>query len=145
MPNVGNVIPGLVTLSYDIRHQDDAVREEAVASLSGQAASICDRRGLGHAVRPLQDHPAVAMSPRLRGLLLRAVESVGVPPRELPSGAGHDAVSVAQLTDVAMLFVRCRDGISHHPDESVREDDVSVAIEATESFLLLLADEVGGA
>ncbi len=144
-PNVGNVIPGLVTLSYDIRHQDDAVREEAVASLSGQAASICERRGLRHAVRPLQDHPAVAMSPRLRGLLLRAVESVGVPPRELPSGAGHDAVSVAQLTDVAMLFVRCRDGISHHPDESVREDDVSVAIDATESFLLLLADEVGGA
>ena len=95
------------------------MREEAVASLSGQAASICERRGLRHAVRPLQDHPAVAMSPRLRGLLLRAVESVGVPPRELPSGAGHDAVSVAQLTDVAMLFVRCRDGISHHPDESV--------------------------
>ena len=68
-----------------------------------------------------------------------------MPPRELPSGAGHDAVSVAQLTDVAMLFVRCRDGINHHPDESVREDDVSLAIEATESFLLLLADEVGGA
>ena len=78
LPNVGNVIPGLVTLSYDIRHQDDAVREEAVASLSGQAASICERRGLRYTVRPLQDHPAVAMSPRLRGLLLRAVESVGV-------------------------------------------------------------------
>ena len=60
----------------------------------------------------------------------------------MPSGAGHDAVSLAQLTDVGMLFVRCKDGISHHPDESVREDDVAVAIDVTEVFLRLLADEV---
>ena len=67
---------------------------------------------------------------------------MGVKPFEMPSGAGHDAVSLAQLTDVGMIFVRCKDGISHHPDESVREDDVAVAIDVTEAFLRLLADEV---
>jgi allantoate deiminase len=141
-PNVGNVIPGLAMLSYDIRHQDDAVRDAAVERLQWGAAEICDRRGLSHEWRHLQDHPAVPMSPRLRGLLARGVESVGVKPFEMPSGAGHDAVSMAHLADVGMLFVRCRDGISHHPAESVREDDVAVAIDVTESFLWLLADEV---
>ena len=81
------------------------------------------------------------MSPRLRSLLSRAVEAVGVRSFEMPSGAGHDAVSLARLTDVAMLFVRCREGISHHPDESVREEDVAVAIDVTEAFVRLLAAE----
>ena len=142
-PNVGNVIPGHVTLSYDVRHQDDAVRVAAIADLETLTAAICDRRSLRHELRPLQDHPAVAMSPRLRRLLARAVESVGAVPRELPSGAGHDAVSISHLTDVAMLFVRCKGGISHHPDEAVERADVAVAIDVVEAFLRLLADEVG--
>ena len=141
-PNVGNVIPGLAVLSYDIRHQDDSARDAAVERVRRRAVEICDRRGLRHDWRPLQDHGAVPMSPRLRGLLTRSVEAVGVKPFEMPSGAGHDAVSLAQLTDVGMIFVRCKDGISHHPDESVREDDVAVAIDVTEAFLRLLADEV---
>jgi allantoate deiminase len=63
--------------------------------------------------------------------LRRAVEAVGAPVRELVSGAGHDAMVMAGVTEVGMLFVRCAGGISHHPDESVREDDVALAIAAT--------------
>jgi allantoate deiminase len=81
------------------------------------------------------------MAPRLRTLLARAVEAAGIRPFELPSGAGHDAVSVAHLTDVSMLFVRCRGGVSHHPDESVTEADVAVAIDAVSELLRLLAQE----
>ena len=55
--------------------------------------------------------------------------------RELPSGAGHDTVTMARVTDVAMLFVRCAGGISHHPDESVAEADVALAIEAAIRFV----------
>ena len=80
------------------------------------------------------------MAARLRDRLRRAVEAAGVRPYELPSGAGHDAVSLAHLTDVSMLFVRCRGGISHHPDESVQEGDVAVAIDVVEHFLRRLAD-----
>jgi allantoate deiminase len=139
-PNVGNVIPGLVTLSYDVRHQDDATRTAAVDELRSRAHAICRRRGLRLDWRPLQEHPAVPMAPGLRARLRDAVEATGVRALELPSGAGHDAVSVAHLTDVSMLFVRCRGGISHHPDESVRQDDVAVAIDVVERFLRGLGD-----
>lgn len=139
-PNVGNVIPGLTTLSYDVRHQDDAVKHEAVDRLRAEAAAGCERRGLRLDWRNLQDHDAVPMSPRLRAVLARACTAAGTPALELGSGAGHDAVSIAHVTpEVSMLFVRCRDGISHHPSESVREDDVAVAIEVVVSFLRELA------
>ena len=76
------------------------------------------------------------MSPRLRERLARACEEAGVRPLELGSGAGHDAVTAADLTpEVAMLFVRCKDGISLHPDESVREDDVAAALDVVGRFL----------
>jgi allantoate deiminase len=135
-PNVGNVISGLTTVSYDVRAQDDGTRAAAVDALRTRAAQICSRRGLELEWRPLQDHPAVPMSGRLRAVLRTAIAATGVRPFELPSGAGHDAVSVAKLTpEVAMLFVRCKDGVSHHPDESVREGDVAVAIDAVSEFL----------
>jgi allantoate deiminase len=134
-PNVGNVIPGLVTLSYDVRHQADSTRSAAVDELRAAAEETCRRRELHCDWRRLQDHPGVPMAARLRDRLRQAVEAAGVRPHELPSGAGHDAVSLAHLTDVSMLFVRCRGGISHHPDESVEEGDVAVAIDVVERFL----------
>jgi hydantoinase/carbamoylase family amidase len=135
-PNVGNVIPGRVTLSYDVRHQDDVVREAAVERIARRAYAIAQRRGVRADPKPLEAYPAVPMSPTLRARLCRAVAATGCAVRELPSGAGHDAMTVADVTpDVAMLFVRCRDGVSHHPDESVREDDVAVAIDVVAAFL----------
>ncbi len=134
-PNVGNVIPGGVTLSYDVRHQDDARLRDGIDALRSRATGICERRGLGLEWRHLQDHPAVPMAPHLRSRLRRSVEELGLRALELPSGAGHDAVSIAHLTDVSMLFVRCRGGVSHHPDESVRADDVGIAIDVVERFL----------
>jgi allantoate deiminase len=75
----------------------------------------------------------------LSSLLGRAVEESGVTLRRLPSGAGHDAAQVAELTRVAMLFVRCKEGISHNPAESVRREDVATAMEVMDRFLGLLA------
>ncbi len=136
-PNVGNVIPGKTTVSYDVRHQDDAVKEAAVAGLRAAADEIVERRGLALEWRHLQDHEAVPMSARWRRRLLAAVEGVpGIRPFELPSGAGHDAVSMAHVTDVGMLFCRCRRGISHHPDEFVCEDDIAATIDVIEQLLL---------
>ena len=72
---------------------------------------------------------SVPCSPQLADLLAQAIEEQGYPPHFLPSGAGHDAVTMAELTQVAMLFVRCKGGISHNPAESVPVEDVAVAIE----------------
>ena len=80
--------------------------------------------------------------PELSALLERAVEDSGVSVHRLPSGAGHDAAQMAALTSVAMLFVRCQEGISHNPAESVRREDVGAAIEVMSRFLTLLAQDV---
>ncbi len=134
-PSAGNVIPGDATISFDVRHQDDAQRRQAVADLRSLAEQICERRKLALDWQTLQEHPAVPCAERLAGGLGAAIEQTGGTLHAMSSGAGHDAVSMAELTDVAMLFVRCKDGISHHPDESVQEDDVAAAIDVTATFL----------
>jgi hydantoinase/carbamoylase family amidase len=134
-----NVIPGRVDATLDIRHQDDAVRERAIATLRGQTGSICERRGITASWSVIADHGATPCSPELVARLAEAVAETGVEVRRLPSGAGHDAVTMAGVTDIAMLFVRNAGGISHHPDESVERADVALAIEAASRFVAALA------
>jgi allantoate deiminase len=115
-PGVRNVIPGRVTATLDLRHQDDAIRR----------AKLEDLRRAGVIWRDTGDIPAVAMDERLSA-------AFGVDVR-LPSGAGHDAAMMAHIAPTAMLFVRSRGG-SHNPAESVEEADVAVALEALERLL----------
>jgi allantoate deiminase len=135
-PNVGNVIAGRTRLAYDVRHQDDGTRDRARDGLETAARAIAERRGLGLEWRRRDDLPAVAMSPSVRERLARACQGAGERAFELGSGGGHDAVTASQLTpEVGMLFVRCRDGISHNPAESVRAEDVAVALDVVIRFL----------
>ena len=129
-----NVIPGRVRATLDVRHSDDAVRERAIAMLRGVTDELLARRAVAAAWSPIAEHGATACTPALVERLAEAVAAAGVPVRELASGAGHDAVTMAGVTDVAMLFVRCAGGISHHPDEAVSEADVALAIEAATRF-----------
>ncbi len=124
-----NVIPGRAEATLDVRHQDDAVRERALAALRAEAEAISARRGVAVSWSPIAAHDATPCSPALVARLAEAVAASGLAVRELPSGAGHDAVTMADVTDIAMLFVRCAGGLSHHPDESVDEADVALAIE----------------
>lgn len=137
-PGASNVIPGQVALSLDVRHQDDAVRELACGQLEELAREICIARNVALDWRLLQEHQTVLCATGLARLLAQAIEETGFPLLTLPSGAGHDGVSLSELTDIAMLFVRCRGGISHHPAESVTVEDVEVAIKVLERFLQLL-------
>jgi hydantoinase/carbamoylase family amidase len=131
-----NVIPGRVEATLDVRHGEDAVREHAVAALHAEARAIGERRRVGV---EWADAAVPAVPCTLAGELREAVAATGAPLRELPSGAGHDAMVMAGVTDVAILFVRCAGGVSHHPDESVREDDVALAVEAATRFVRGLA------
>jgi allantoate deiminase len=139
-----NVIPGRVEGTLDIRHQDDATLARAIAALRAEAGEIAARRGIAIAWEPIAANPATPCSPPLVARLRAAVAATGVQPHELPSGAGHDAVTMAGVTDVAMLFVPCAGGISHHPDESVAEADVALAVEAAVRFIRGLAEEQAG-
>jgi allantoate deiminase len=130
-----NVIPGRVQTTLDIRHQDDAVRKRASAALRARTEAIGARRGVRASWRAGGEHAATPCTPALASRLAAAVAATGLEPLELPSGAGHDAQTLAEVTDVAMLFVRCAGGISHHPDESVTEADVALALEAAVRFV----------
>lgn len=138
-PGASNVIPGQVTLSLDVRHQDNATRVQACKQLYEQARQISEERQIRLHWQLLQEDLSIACNPHLVQLLERAIQEAGYPLYALPSGAGHDAVILSKLTRVAMLFVRCRGGISHHPAESVAVKDVAVAIEVLERFLSLLS------
>jgi allantoate deiminase len=139
LPGEPNVIPGAAVASLDLRHADDAVRAAAVRGLRARAGEIAAARGLTTGWDPRLDTPAVAMDADLSARLAAAVAGLGLPRVSLPSGAGHDAVALAGLTRVAMLFVRCAGGVSHHPDESVAVADVAVALDVLDLFVRDLA------
>lgn len=124
-PNAPNVVPGEATLSLDVRHRDDGARRAALADLIGVAERIGDERGLQVEVEALLDAPAAPLDPTLTARL-RAL--AGGP--ALVSGAGHDAAVMARVVPSALLFVRTPDGLSHHPDERVAEEDVAAALRA---------------
>jgi allantoate deiminase len=139
-PGASNVIPGEAALSLDVRHPDERVRTESTREILEQAREIASRRGVASRAEQLSESSSVPCSPRLLALLTTAVEAEGIRAVHLASGAGHDAVPMSALTDVAMLFVRCKGGISHNPAESVTEQDVSVSIDVLGRFLELLAN-----
>jgi allantoate deiminase len=142
LPGASNVIPGDVRLSLDVRHAKNSARERAVAKLKQRAAQIAGKRKIEFSAEIVHQNPAVACDRHLSNLLTKAAMRYQVQVPLLPSGAGHDAAAMAPVAPIAMLFVRCKDGISHHPDESVRVQDVRTAISVMGDFIERLANEV---
>jgi len=138
-PGASNVIPGVATLTLDVRHAKDPVRLAGCMALQKLARRIAGTRKIMVIWRPVQQTASVPCSPQFSRRLRRAVQSHQREVAALPSGAGHDAAMMARITPAAMLFVRCQGGVSHHPDESVRSADVRVAFEVVNSFLQRLA------
>ena len=142
-PNIGNVVAGLARASLDVRHARDSTRLSAVEELLDCASAIAARRGLTLERTGQLEQPAVPMDERLTALMGAAIEAAGYPLKTMPSGAGHDAIVMAGRLPTAMLFLRSPGGISHHPAESVREEDVEAALHVGREFLLRLANHVG--
>ncbi|HEX7631884.1 MAG TPA: allantoate amidohydrolase [Lacunisphaera sp.] len=140
-PGAANVISGSVVHTLDVRHAQDTVRRAALLKLGRLAAQIAKKRGLKVAWQRTQDNGAVTCSPQLTAALERSVKAVQGKSLSLVSGAGHDGVVMSKLTPVAMLFVRCRDGLSHHPDEHASPKDLAVALEVMTNFLEQLAQD----
>jgi allantoate deiminase len=134
-PNVSNVIPGRVIHTLDARHQSDSVLDEAGKWIERRANEIAKSLRLDFRWEVLLAAPARKCDELLSRRLLDAVTKVTAKSRILPSGAGHDAAMLSQLCPAAVLFVRCRDGLSHHPDEFVSEEDIGMALQGTIEFL----------
>ena len=129
-PGAVNVIPGDVTLTLDIRGPHDQPLDALLDTLLKEAQAIASRRQLRFSAEEFYRIAATACDSGLQQVLSEAVQAVQGRSLTLPSGAGHDAIAMAERWPSAMLFVRCKGGISHHPAESVTADDVALAIAA---------------
>jgi allantoate deiminase len=123
MPGATNVIPGQVSFTIDIRAAADAPRKLAVTDIVRQIEAIAKRRKLMLQVDVTHENRTVPCAPWLKRQVAEAVAAEGYRVFELPSGAGHDGMAMIDIADVAMVFVRCRGGISHNPAEHVEEAD----------------------
>jgi allantoate deiminase len=134
-PGASNVVPGRATVSLDVRHPEDRMRQASAERLSRAAEEIATRRGLKMTWEPRVDQASVAMDAPMAAMLDRALEKSGAPIHRMFSGAGHDAMIVAASMPAGMVFLRCEGGVSHHPSENVRADDVAAALGAGLQFL----------
>jgi allantoate deiminase len=134
-PGAINVIPGEVMFTVDVRAPNDPLREQAVAAVRREIAQICEARHLERQIENLQDFGVTACAPRLIAQMERAVASQGFRVRRLPSGAGHDGMALGAITDICMLFVRCKGGISHNPLESITKADADAGVRVLMNFI----------
>ncbi|MEH2532559.1 allantoate deiminase [Bradyrhizobium sp. AZCC 1588] len=125
LPGATNVIPGRVSITLDIRAPADPHRKRAVAEIVQQIEAIAARRELSLQIDVTHENRTVPCAPWLKAQVAEAVAAEGYGVFELPSGAGHDGMAMIDIADVAMLFVRCRDGISHNPAEHVETADAN--------------------
>lgn len=141
LPGLSNVISGETVVSLDLRHASNKVREEALKTVRLMLLELQKERGVVGSVTHADHSPAVPMDPVLKSALYDSINDAvgeasnhaGVAPvwagPELISGAGHDAMIMAMAVPSCMLFVRCKDGVSHHPDELVTPGDITIALE----------------
>jgi allantoate deiminase len=139
-PGAANVIAGEARVSLDVRHKSDGARRQATETLVHQAEEIAERRGLSLQSSVLLNQNAVAMDPFLVNEIEKAIRKTGCEPHRMVSGAGHDAMILAERVPAAMAFLRSPGGISHDPAESVLLGDVEKALECG----LHLLDELAG-
>ncbi len=135
LPGAINVIPGEVRFTVDIRAPRDAQRLAAVVRAGEEIRSVCARRKLPVTIEDLQATGVARCAPWLMAQLDEAVAASGLRVFRLPSGAGHDGQAMTALTDICMLFVRCKGGISHNPAESITEEDAGIGAQVLARFI----------
>src|SRR5205807_2273526 len=137
-----NVIAGEAKISIDLRASTNSARNAAMAEIKGELERIASARDVELTLSVLQDLPACQFASRLVKLMEDAVDSTGIRSYRLVSGAGHDAMTVATLAPVAMLFIRCEQGISHNAAERVSASDVDIAARALVQFVKTAGNEL---
>jgi len=134
-PGAVNIIPGVVRFTLDLRAASDQARRQAIAAFRRECEKIAARRKLGVSFALIHEIPTTPCDARLQDRLAAAIEAVGGKPLRLPSGAGHDGMSMAKLCPIAMMFVRCKGGVSHNPAEYASPYDMGLAVAALARFI----------
>jgi allantoate deiminase len=142
-PGASNVIPAAAEFSIDVRAAADSTRQTAAEKIRRRAIAVGRRRGLEVEIETVHETPVAVCAPRLQAAIAKGIAGAtgnDDPPR-LMSGAGHDGHAMIHLTDIGMMFVRCRGGISHNPLEFVAIEDMGVAVDALVETIVQLVDE----
>lgn len=140
-PGAMNVIPGAVKLGVDISSISKVARNSVVTLVKEFIDITAEKRGLSYTIETIaQDHP-VEMHPAMIREIEEAVKSVGVEYMTIPSGAGHDAMHWAEVVPTGMIFIPCRDGISHNPAEFAEMDDIVTGAAVLDKVLRKLSLE----
>ncbi|MBL8581223.1 MAG: M20 family metallo-hydrolase, partial [Rhizobiaceae bacterium] len=142
-PGLINVIAGSVSLTLDLRSQEDAVREAAFAQIEQEVRAIAERRGVAAKVETILNLASCPCAPAFVEQLEAAVRAEGIEPLRLPSGAGHDGMAMSALTGIGMVFVRCREGVSHSPLEFVMPADMRAGAAVMLSFIENFKKDMG--
>lgn len=133
-----NVVPGEVRFTIDVRSPTDAIRKRAQGVIEREINAIARRRHVTAKAEIYYDMPATALDARIVDAISEAIAACGHEPIRLASGAGHDAMAIAPHWPAGMLFVRCKDGISHHPDEAITAQDAETTVAALVDLILRL-------
>ena len=131
-----NVIPGHAVLGIDIRGIDQDSIDRCVEGVRRSLRKICSTRGVQGSVEVISRDSPVQMSPTMMHAIRKCCEHCRLPYHLMPSGAGHDAMNVAPLTDTGMIFIPCKNGVSHNPAESVEPSDIEAGYQVLSELLL---------
>lgn len=134
-PGAANVIPAEVEFTLELRSPDRKQRMDGRQNILEAMASLARQRDLDISSSLTYEAEGVECAEWLIRGLERACHAEGQSTRRLFSGAGHDGLAMHDLTDIGMLFVRCRGGLSHHPEESITVEDAGIATKALITFL----------
>lgn len=140
-PGAMNVIPGAVKLGVDIRSISKAARDSVVTLVKEFIDITAEKRGLSYTIETIAQDQPVEMHPAMIREIEEAVKSVGVEYMTMPSGAGHDAMHWAEVVPTGMIFIPCRDGISHNPAEFAEMDDIVTGADVLDKVLRKLSLE----
>ena len=140
-PGATNVIPGLVEFTIDVRVPTDRERQNLVSKITAELDKIVRSHQMEINFELVHEAESRECSPKLVGIIEEGIRDLGLPIINLPSGAGHDAAAMADLTPMGMIFLRCEGGVSHNPNESITEQDALVGIELLSKVVSGIAAE----
>lgn len=144
LPGATNVIPGSVEFTIDMRSPADALRQKAAKALLAELHAVAARRGVEMTAETYQENPAVALDANVVDTVAKAIAACGQEPMRLASGAGHDAMIMQKLCPSGMIFLRCKDGISHNPAEAITAEDADLGVTVLLGAVRRLDQRLGG-
>jgi N-carbamoyl-L-amino-acid hydrolase len=138
-PGAVNSVPSKVQMEVDVRDTDEKRRDEVLAQIREACADVADRRGVKVGIEVVNADAPAESSPMIIDAISRSADELGLRSKKMVSRAYHDSLFMARIAPMAMIFIPCRDGVSHRPDEYARPEDIANGVRVLAQTLAKLA------